>query len=656
MKKIYSLAMLTAVAAAALVSCSKEIEKQEVPQNEGIQITVVADDVMTKTALSGATSVVWTAGDKVGFINGADGVNVESSAAVIDGEGKATFTGTVASAGTYYAYYPYQADGSYAPDAEGVTVRILNAQNPTPTTFDPKTDLLVSEAFEATAGSYDTPTSIRFRRLGGFIRVKFNDGTTGTKLSGEYATTVSIESSDTRIVGRLKISGTSGLIDPNSGYKSITATYAADTYSLTASDQYAFFGVKPVTLPSGSTLTFTANTGNYDISKTVTLPSDVTIGSGDILPINVTLLDADVVAKAKATKIVKLWEKLSTAETNWMTAIGGTAGSDFNIAIDNANVYIPEFGSSKKIWAIDIATGSVVTSVNTSSVESVGFDGSIYLACARVVKKGDGTPVLMATNLFQDASETPTGRLYIWDEGVSSAPKVKSLQQWSAGRRLGDTWTTYGDYEDCWMLMGTQTGNGFVTFRVPTGDSASLISRLAIDTGDFCSYYPFPGDLLHGMFTWRGGTHDDGMAYRNRKMTVSSTEESIKTSGAHTSELTKLDTWMSNYENNNGSGFNFIEFNGKRYVIWVINMADSKTFDIVVKEGDTSTPWETIIDTPSATITSSGGFAFRESLVGGQAVTWKQGTDCAVWNNGDEVYIAVNKINVGIAVYKMYTE
>lgn len=357
----------------------------------------------------------------------------------------------------------------------------------------------------------------------------------------------------------------------------------------------------------------------------------------------------------KVLKVQKLWEKLSTADANWFASIGGKAGTDFNIAIDDKNVYIPEFGSSKNLWAIDIATGNTVSKVNTSTVESVGFDGSIFLSCARVVKKSDGTPVLMASNLFQDGdSDNPTGRLYVWENGIDQAPAVKTLQQWGAGRRLGDTWTTYGNYEDCWMIMGTQTGNGFVTFRVPTGEKSYLISRLATETTDFCSYYPFPGELTKGMFAWRGGNHDDGLAYRNRMMTVASTEAAIKTEGKHDATLEKMSQWMGNYENNNGSGFNYFEFNGKRYVAWVINMADGKTFDVVVKEGDATAAWDSIINTPAATITEAGGFAFRESLVGGQATTWKQGTDCAVWNNGDEVYIAVNKINVGIAVYKMY--
>ena len=653
MRKI-NMMMVFAAAAAALVSCNKEKDLAPVQNGDGIQISVTASMPETRTILAeDGKSVDWSTTDKVGFINGQDGVNVESSAAVIDSEGRATFTGTVPSEGTYYAYYPYFNDASYAPNAEGVTVRVPNTQHPSLTSFDPAADLLVSEGFEVSAsGSYSTdPTVLRFRRLGAFLKVRFVDETSKGKLAGKYAATVSIQG-ENNLVGRFRISGTEGLVNQNSGYKKVTAEYAAETFEVTASN--AWFGVVPQTFASGSKLIITVNVDGADLAKTVTLPKDVTLGAGEVLPIKVTMKDEDV---PSALKIEKLWQKLSTADANWFASIGGTAGTDFNIAIDDKNVYIPEFGGSKNLWAIDIATGNTVSKVNTSTVESVGFDGSIFLSCARVVKKNDGTPVLMASNLFQDGdSDNPTGRLYVWENGVDQAPAVKTLQQWGAGRRLGDTWTTYGNYEDCWMIMGTQSGNGFVTFRVPTGPQSYLMSRLAIETANFCSYYPFPGELTKGMFAWRGGDHDDGLAYRNRLMTVASTEAAIKTEGAHTATLEKLSTWMGNYENNNGSGFNYFEFNGKRYVAWVINMADGKTFDIVVKEGEAGAAWDSIINTPAADITAAGGFAFRESLVGGQATTWKQGTDCAVWNNGDEVYIAVNKVNVGIAVYKMYME
>ena len=560
MKKIYNYVMFAAVAAAALVSCAKEMDKPEVaPQSEGIKVTVVtADEVETKTALSGEKSIVWSATDKVGFFNHTADVNVESSVASIDGSGKATFTATVPAAGTYYAYYPYQNEtGSNAPTVDGVVSRIPNNQTPTPTSFDPKADLLLSDSFVAD-GSTDTPSTIKFRRLGAFIRIQFVDGTTGTKLAGEYASSVKIQGEE-NLSAKYRVHGVNGAVYQNSGYKAITATYDADTYALTTAGQYAFFGVRPQTFANGSTLTLTIVTGKYNISKTITMPKDVVLGAGDILPITVNINDVDF-----PVKVEKLWQKLSTSETIWFAAIGGSAGADFNIAIDNQNVYIPAFGGSKKMFAIDIATGNTVTEVNTSTVQSKGFDGSIFLSCARVVKKNDGTPVLLASNLFQDSSGDPTGRLYIWDNGVSEAPRVVTLNQYNAGRRLGDTWTTYGNYEDCWLIMSTQTGNGLVTFKVPTGASAGLISRLATETGDFCSYYPFPGDMTHGMFTWRGGTHDDGMAYRNRLVTINSTESAIKTEGAHTMALSKLDTWMGNWENNNGSGFNFIEYKGKR--------------------------------------------------------------------------------------------
>ena len=642
--------MLAAAAAAALLSCNKEVEAPEaIPENEGIKVTL-STDAVTKTYIDGTTPY-WLATDEIGVFTGTDGTNAKFTNTCGDGE-PATFTGSVPAAGAYYAYYPYSTGGA---NENGALVQMPHEQHPTPTSFDGAADLLLSEVFDVNSTGTENIT-VRFTRLGAFLKFSFTDGTTGGRLAGEHVAEVQVIVNNADATKRpcppVRITPT-GLGNVGAGMKAIKALYASDMYALTASGQSTWLGILPQTFLSGSTFGLTITTEHFTISKTLTLTSDVDLPAGKILPITVTLTDAEV--PLKQTKIVKLWEKLSTAGSDWFSAIGGASGTDFNIAIDDQNVYIPQFGNSKNIWAIDIATGNTISKINTTTVESVGFDGSIFLSCARVVKKSDGTPVLLATNLFQDGA-TVTGRLYIWDEGVNNAPRVATLNQWSAGRRLGDTWTTYGNYEDCWMIMGTQTGNGFVTFRVPTGATATLMSRLAITTDNFCSYYPFPGDLTHGMFTWRGGSHDDGSAFRNRLMTVSSTEAAIKESGAHNSELTKLTQWMGNYENNNGGGFNYIEFNGKRYVIWVINMADASTFDLVIKEGAADTPWETIINTPMSTIESSGGFAYRATHVGGQVTTWKQGTDCAVWVAGDEVYIAVNKVNVGLAVYKLYAE
>lgn len=170
MKQITKL-MIVAASAAALVSCTKEKDLEPVvTPSEGIQINVIADmpemDSATKTELNADKSVSWQSTDKVGFINGADGVNVESSAAVLDAEGRATFTGNVPSVGTYYAYYPYYEDSSYSPTAtDGVTVRFSDKQKPSLTSFDAAADAMVSEGFDVTAAGEEA-VSLRFRRLG----------------------------------------------------------------------------------------------------------------------------------------------------------------------------------------------------------------------------------------------------------------------------------------------------------------------------------------------------------------------------------------------------------------------------------------------------------------------------------------------------------
>ena len=650
--KFLSLAAL----AAAFVSCVKENEKPVVDAAEGIQLTINAGAPATKTYVEGLTPY-WKSTDVLGVFTGSDNTNAQFPNTRADGK-NGVFTGTVPSEGKYYAYYPYS--NIYGANTTGVSCKFPEEQHPTPTSFDGAADFLVSEAFDVTSTDAQTLDKLIFKRVGAFLKFSFKDATTGSILSGEYVKEVKVivnVEGDYRPCPAFRMTP-DGIGTVGGGMKTITAKYDDNVYELTANGNAAWFGIRPNTFAAGNTFDLTITTTKRTLTKTITLSSAVEVKGGDILPINVTFTDTDT-----PLAVTKLWEKLSTTASNWFTAIGGSAGNDFNIAIDDKNVYVPEFGTSKNLWAIDIATGNTIKKVGAEYIESVGYPvdgGTVSLACARVVKKADGTPVLLATNLFQDNNSDNTGRLYIWDNGIDNAPRVATMKQWGAGRRLGDTFTTYGDYEDCWLIMSTQAKtvgdlDGFVTFKVPAGGtSTSLISRLATTTGNFCSYYPFPGELTKGMFSWRGGSHDDGENYRNRLMTIASTEEAIKASGAHTAELSKLTTYMDSYENNNGCGYNFIEFEGKRFVIWVINRPDNNMgFDLVIKSGSKETAWNTIINTSISTLTANGHFAYRENNVGGLATTWKKGADCAVWNTGKEVYIAVNKTNVGIVVYKL---
>ena len=106
---------------------------------------------------------------------------------------------------------------------------------------------------------------------------------------------------------------------------------------------------------------------------------------------------------------------------------------------------------------------------------------------------------------------------------------------------------------------------------------------------------------------------------------------------------------MGNYENNNGNGFNYLQYMGKRYVIWCLSRSDNtKAFDLIVKRGDASADWASIINTQ--------GTVVRESFTAGMATTWKSGADCAVFQVGNEVYIALNRTQVGIVLFRMYAE
>lgn len=644
MKKI---SLILMIAAAAAVSCTREIME---PVGNELSVSLIAEgqDGLTKTYMEGYTPM-WNAEDALGVFS--QGGTTNSKFTNTTGQGAtASFKGTVPAAGNYYAYYPFSSGGV---NDKGALIVIPQDQKPGLQSFDGAADVLLSEVFNVKSTS--TERQLKFRRIVGFIKVFFADGTSGSKLGSEYATAVSVQedNGEERLVGTFRL-GANGPEPISSGWRKVNATYDADTFQLINPEHAAYFGVLPQTFAAGSKLIITGETGNYTFSKTVTLPSDVKLGAGSLLPVRITLTDADVKYKSKPVKVEKLWERLSESAA-WTTALSsgsttGAAGSDLNIAVDDKYAYVCQFGGSKVIWAINVNDKNDVRLVNTSTVESTGFDGSIYLSCVRVVRKNDGTPVLIASNLFQDADNTnTTGRLYIWDNGIDEAPRVVNLQQWGAGRRLGDTFTTYGNFEDCWLIFGTQTGNGFVTFKLPaTGNGCYLISRLAIDLTDFASYYPFPGELTRGMFSWRGGSHDDGSLYRNRLMTIDSTEEAIKTSGAHTATLSKLGTWMANSENNNGIGFNYIEFNGKRYVIWCMNSTSKKVFDLYVKEGESTTDWKTIIDTQ--------GYVYHETFTGGVDTTWKNAADCQVWNTGSDLLIAINKINVGMAVLRLTTE
>lgn len=641
MKK-YSSVVLFAAVAALFVSCNKEMDKPEISQSEGIQVTVIAANPETKTTLgSNGKTVSWNSTDKFGFVNVATPEDNEASITSIDASGAATITGTVANAGTFFAYYP---KSTYAATAQGGVLRIKTAQSPASgTTFDPAADVLVSETFDvAASGSATAPATVRFKRLGAFLKVYFVDATTGSKLSGQYAAMVSVQSSAKRLAAKLTVNST-GIVSAEDAEYTITATYAADVFELTNASQAAYLGVQPLTLPKDSQLIIKAETGKYTISKTVTLPSDVTLGSGDLLPVRITLGDENV-----ASKIQTVWAMQSTGSTAWNTVFSGTAGSDRNIAMDDEYVYVAENTAAAKLWAISIADNTQVKAVNVTGVSG----GAHALACPRVIPNTDssvngGKDVLICSNLTRGGVEP---KLYLWLNGIDEAPSVVELVTSATGAWYGDVFTVYGTLQDGILFFDKIGGdvNGVVTFDLNGVPGAKLYLHKRIDFntanggshGGACAYYPIPGNPNKGVYSPGRGVEARGKS--------STFEGNLKSEGN-----SKFDPTLTNLdyaEGRNGFvlGYNFIEWNGKRYVIYG-KQSSSTDGKVYILEGTTEQDWITIANTAAVKFR-------RDDLVRQEGCTLTSGNsgmDVTARVIGDALYIAAQKQNLGCAVYKI---
>ena len=656
MKKITSVMMLAAAAAAALVSCNKEIEKPEVPQeSEGIKVVINTGAPETKTYIEGTTPK-WKATDAVGVFTGAAGANVKFTNTSADGAA-AVFEGTVPASGTYYAYYPYS---SATPNENGQYIQIPADQHPTPTSFDGATDILISEPIEINTTDATT-VNTRFRRLGSFLKFVFTDGTTGKRLSGVTATKVSVIVDNTYGDGSYRPCPSvrvkpDGLGLRGSANKTISANYGDGVFELTADGNAVYLGILPQPFATGSSFDITITAGDATIKKKVTLKKDFELTSGRILPVPITLEDADY--PEKVTKVEKLWSLVAPdSSTPWTTQYLGIGGeNDRNVAIDGTNVYIAQFAidaTTKNLFAINIASTTSSAASYTKLPVGTVADGNIRaITCPRVIKKENGDPVLMVSELSSATSQ----KLYIYDNdgGINADPRVITLNKNGSSARLGDTFSYWGTYEKCMLFFHGMNGNGFLTFPFPSGlsaESAILTDRLntseltSLSGSGFASYHPFPDNINAGIAVNRSF----GRYYH---ISLADGDLWSYTWGPRAVNNTQLvGLWETPNTNAGTEGENFVEFNGKRYVIYGCREEGFKTGYLVIKEGELSDDWVSIHNKNVA-----NSFLIEKLTGNGKASGNGSGMDVAVWQDNDQLLIAIDMQDVGLAVYRMYAE
>ena len=637
MKKLTSIMMFAAAAAATLVSCNKEIEKPEVPQeSEGIKVTIVTGEPETKTTLGdNGKTVSWNSTDKFGFVNVAVPEDNEATIASIDGSGAATITGTVSTAGTFFAYYP---KSTYAATADGGVLRIKTAQSPASgTSFDPAADVLVSETFDVAAtGATTAPATVRFKRLGAFLKVYFIDNTTGSRLSGEYATTVSVQSSVKSLAAKLTINST-GIVKVADAEKTITATYATDVFELTNAAQAAYLGIQPLTLPKDSQLIINVETAKYTISKTVTLPSDVTIGSGEVKPIRITLADADVKLRS-----MRQWGWYSGDKlwTNNVTAISVTHNDGYgmvrSLAMDDEYIYLPKSSAYANIAAVKITDAhdqlkGTITGIDGGSTFKTSF--------VRVIKNTDdgvngGKDILLLCNLTATDSDANQLRVYAYENGIGAAPKQIAGFCWDSANNVND-WRRYGDrfyvtgtYQDGKLYFPSFNANKTVILSIANGvrTAVTQIAAGAASPEGIKDVTVYPGD--------------NKLFFTNASVANLVAPTGGKSNGWDEYSLSKscdvaIGTW----------GYNFFEFNGQNYIAYARTSGNKAWVEIIEDKGDLISSLEAQAGLVKSPIHSATDLD-ADHATGGLA-------DCCVRVIGGEVYIAALTRDGGLIVDKI---
>ncbi len=318
MKKRMNIFVLVATAAMALASC----QKNEItgPETQEVHFTIKADIAETKTYITENVDKTytpsWSKGDKIGVLfaleENAKAEDFENTAVAGEEatfEGKHAFTvveGAPEVGGYLYAFYPSSAFDKVYSDG-GVRLDLKVTQYPTSTSFDPSCDLLIAKPcyYMAEATGEDAEVVIDdmyFARMMSVLRINLNS----EFLSNETVKSVSFDADGVDFTGAMKFNLATGEFVGNQStsqdLSEVKAVYSEeDPIAVAGEKNSAYLVVAPVTIPSGTALTFTIETENYDIVKTITAPADMVMPAGNVAVINLSIAKENCTAKVEDT-------------------------------------------------------------------------------------------------------------------------------------------------------------------------------------------------------------------------------------------------------------------------------------------------------------------------------------------------------------------
>ena len=612
---------IAALAVLSLAACNKE--KDFVPSgNEEITIIATRDESSTRTAVQeNGTSVWWSAAEKIDVFYGPGDTPAVFTGQNTEPAATATFKGELTvepgSGKIFYAVYPSSAVSSVSANGE-ISLRLEPTQAGAAGTF-------ADGVFPAVAVS-DTKT-LAFRNIAGGI--KFSVGE-------DNVSEVTFEANGGEILaGNICVALVDGkpevtYVDSPTNWVTVTAP---DGGFVKGQSYYA--AMLPATLAEGITITLKRGSQEpltIESTKSQTIKRGVFGKIGEL-------------SVPKTLEIENVWVMYSTKDGAWNEYYGGTPGTDRNIAMDDEYVYVAESATTPRLWAISIVDHNQVKEVNIE-----GVTGGVHpLCCPRVIKNTDpavnGGKDILACSSLTRGGEDP--KLYMWLNGIDNAPHAITLTTWATGAWYGDTFTVSGSLQDGILFFDKIGGdaNGVVTFNMAgvPGDKLYLLKRIAFNDAlgshnGVCAYYPFPGNDNAGIYS-------PGRGQELRGYHASFTGDlKSQNNAAYTPTLTKLEYT----EGRNGFvlGYNYLEWEGKRYVIYG-KQPDASNGFVYVLEGGATDDWLSIINFAPV--------KFRRDLAvtSGSLSSANSGMDVTARIINGSLYFAAQKQNVACGLYRL---
>lgn len=449
-----------------------------------------------------------------------------------------------------------------------------------------------------------------------------------------------------------------------SGIPSGNATQAVLTFKTNAKDRLDGVTSDTEGVTMGEMVAPTEKSKPYSYAYDITLAAGVTkfnltftCNNGSNVRLDDIVLKVPEAAE-KVLTVERVWGKYSTSDSYWNAYFGGTASTDRNIAMDDEYIYLPETTGAAKMWKIPLDGTTNPSLVNVEGVTG----GTHALSCVRVVpntssKVNGGKDFLMACNLTTN-SESDALKVYSWNNGTSNAPVSESLTN-GRGLRVGDKFSVYGSLQDGALFFrnwnGTDGWGGKGTILVlkmawddvPSGGYFNPRITFSYADGGINAYYPYPGDASNG-FIASVSAAGQYASYANSPLNTNPNE-----SGTFTA---------ANGYYGSTAGYNFITFNGKRYIAYAKNAGDGDG-RFYILQGETTDSWSDILGSKrnviyQADIQQNLAYAdgdIHEDLAEGVTKTSAHSAlDCTARIIGGDLYFAVLKQGVGLSLFKMY--